>query len=74
MAQSMPLTIAKILLKRTLFAGDRASAETIWRAQQPRVREAWVQRANEVIADFDAAGLEIRDSNTEDPNYDEDHR
>jgi hypothetical protein len=61
MAESLRLTIAKILLKRTLFAGDDAGAETIWRSQRPEVRDSWLQRADAVIGDLEEAGREIRD-------------
>lgn len=60
MADSVTMIVAKAMLRRTLFADDTVSAETIWRAQQPQVRGTSLARAGEFIVDLEKAGLEIR--------------
>jgi hypothetical protein len=51
--------LAKLLLKNTLFDGDPASPDTIWRAQKESVRALWHERAARFRAGLAMAGHEI---------------
>lgn len=60
MAQSLRLTVAKLMLSRALFDGDTAvGPDTIWRSQRPKIRESWLERADGFIADLDDRGFKI---------------
>jgi hypothetical protein len=51
--------LAKLLLKNTLVDGDEASADAIWRAQKPEVRDLWRERAARFRAGLAATGHDI---------------
>lgn len=56
---SVRLKLAKSMLKRSTFSRSDAGAETIWRQQYQRTRDAWLAVADGVIEDLAESGLEL---------------